>query len=198
MGVEESTDRLSHLKLEIRVDRLSNFNLDLSRDSAFFVRYYVVSGKGQRIRVDTREVFPSVVGPVWDEVATMECQGRVGEVLEPHAVVFELRRRRTRTRTLFFSGSRLLGRAEVAWKEVLAAPEKSLRRCVGFGSLSSEWSSGLKPPGLLVELKVEAMELCAASVKQKRIGMEKCGCEDSGGFGNEEEMLLAAATLNAW
>ncbi|KAG6498520.1 uncharacterized protein LOC121993645 [Zingiber officinale] len=196
MGIDESTDRLSNLKLEIRVDRLSNFNLDLSRDGAF-VRYYVVAGKGQRIRVDTREVFPSL-DQVWDEVATMECRGRVGEVLQPHVVVFELWRRRPRTtRTLFFSRSRLLGRAEVAWKEVLAAPEMTLRRCVGLGSLSSEWSSGVKSPGLLVEMKVE-VNCAAASVEKQRIGRERCGCRDSGGFGNEEEMLLAAATLNAW
>lgn len=126
----------------------------------------------------------------------MECQGLVGEVLEPHTAVFELRRR-PRARSLLSSGSKLLGRAEVAWKEVLASPKMSVRRCVRFGPLSSEWSGGLKTPGLWVEMKVEAMEFSAVSSTQ-RVGMEKCGCRKSEGFGTEEEMLLAAASMNAW
>ncbi|XP_074576278.1 uncharacterized protein LOC141832795 [Curcuma longa] len=197
MAINKATgDYLSHLKLEIRVDRLSDhFSLDLPRDDLIFVRYYIFAGNGERIRVDTREVSPSVI-PVWDEVAAMECQGRVGRLLEPHTAVFELRRR-PRTRSLLSSGSKLLGRAEVAWKEVLASPNMSMRRCVRFGSLSSEWNGGVKTPGLLVEMKVEAMEFSATSSTQ-RVAMERRGRRKSEGFGSEEEMLLAAATMNAW
>ncbi|XP_042425840.1 uncharacterized protein LOC122013663 [Zingiber officinale] len=202
MEMDKSNGDLSHLKLEIRVDRLSDFSLDLPCDNLIFIRYYIVAGNGERIRVDTREVSPSVI-PVWDEIAAMECRGRsVGEVLEPHTAVFELRRR-PRAGSLISSGSKLLGRAEIAWKEVLASPKMSMRRCVRFGSLSSEWSRGgvKSTPGLLVEMKVEAMamEFSAASGSTQRVGMEKCGRRrKSEGFGSEDEMRLAAATMNAW
>ncbi|CAL9196997.1 unnamed protein product [Musa hybrid cultivar] len=189
----------SHLRCEIRVGRLSNFDLDLPGNP--FIRYYVFAGHGRRIRIDTKEVIPTG-SPCWDELATIECQGAsdpVRELLEPHTVVFELRRRSRRIPLLGrFTGSKLLGMAEVAWKEVLASPDMSLKRCVRFASLSSEFY-GLKPPCLSVEMKVEAAK--SLSNKQRsgrRPAMEGCACRSSERFGSEEDILLAAATLNVW
>ncbi|CAL9128135.1 unnamed protein product [Musa acuminata var. zebrina] len=189
----------SHLRCEIRVGRLSNFDLDLPGNP--FIRYYVFAGHGRRIRIDTKEVIPTG-NPCWDELATIECQGSsdpVRELLEPHTVVFELRRRSRRIPLLGrFTGSKLLGMAEVAWKEVLASPDMSLKRCVRFASLSSEFY-GLKPPCLSVEMKVEAVK--SLSNKQRsgrRPAMEGCACRSSERFGSEEDILLAAATLNVW
>ncbi|URE21727.1 hypothetical protein MUK42_12688 [Musa troglodytarum] len=189
----------SHLGCEIKVGRLSNFDLDLPGNP--FIRYYVFAGHRRRIRIDTKEVIPAS-NPCWDELATIECQGAsdpVRELLEPHTVVFELRRRSRRTPLLGrFTGSKLLGMAEVAWKDVLASPGMSLKRCVRFASLSSEFY-GLKPPCLSVEMKVEAVK--ALSNKQRsgrRPTVEGCACRSSERFGSEEDILLAAATLNAW
>ncbi|RRT34056.1 hypothetical protein B296_00055697 [Ensete ventricosum] len=189
----------SHLRCEIKVDRLSNFDLDLPGNP--FIRYYVVAGRGRRIRIDTKEATPTS-NPCWDELATIECQGAsdpVRELLEPHAVVFELRRRSRRIPLVGrFTRSKLLGTAEVAWKDVLASPDMSLKRCARFASSSSEFD-GLKPPSLSVEMKVEAVK--APRNKQRsgrRPAMEGCACRSSERFGSEEDILLAAATLNVW
>ncbi|KAJ8480557.1 hypothetical protein OPV22_024284 [Ensete ventricosum] len=190
---------LSHLRCEIKVDRLSNFYLDLPGNLS--IRYFVVAGSGRRIRVDTREV-PATSNPRWAETATIECQGAadpVGELLQPHKVVFELRWRRRGGASFLggFAGTKLLGRAEVAWKEVVASPDVASKRCVRFAAVSSELC-GLEPPSLSVEMKAEVTE----APKMQRIGrslaMEERGCRSRDWAASEEEIVLAAATLNAW
>ncbi|WOK96258.1 hypothetical protein Cni_G04965 [Canna indica] len=182
---------LSHLRCEIKVDRLTNINI---LSGSLFVRYFVFAGEGRRIRIQTSEVLPGT-DPCWNEVAAIDCQGgsdqlAVKELLEPQTVAFELRWRRTRSSVFGkLTRSKLLGRAEVSWKEVLASPGMSLRRSI---RLSSELC-GVKAPSLVVEMRVEAMKAVVRKMRR-----EECGCRSSEWFGSEEDVDLAAATLNVW
>nr|CAD1826353.1 unnamed protein product [Ananas comosus var. bracteatus] len=120
---------LANLKFEIKVGKLTNFKREV--EGNLFIRYYFFAGNNRRISVDTREIV-STNDPCWSELALFECSGNsdhINELLESRNVVFELRRRRT---LLFerFRGSELLGRGELAWKDVLGSRDISLEKCV--------------------------------------------------------------------
>lgn len=159
-------------------------------------------GKGRRIRIDTRELAPTSSSPTWDETATIECSSdAAGGVVEPQAVAFELRCRNVGAKgkgsilgRLTAGDSKQLGKAEVSWKDVVASPGMSLKRSIRFEAAGSGMR-GAKAPSLAVEMKVEGVR----SARRQGGRSEECGCTRSCEWlGSEEDVALAAATLNAW
>ncbi|KAG1366508.1 putative C2 calcium-dependent membrane targeting [Cocos nucifera] len=187
-----------HLKYELKVVRLANFDPDLP--GSLFVRYYIFAGNGRRIRIDTREI-KSTSNPCWNELASVECWGAldtIAELLEHQSIVFELRWRRTTPILGRFTGSKLLGRGKLAWKDVLATCDVSLERWVSFVT-TSRASNGLKSPTLFIEMKVNVM-----NVRYKgRVGRlmsywRDCGCKHCDWIGSEEDMFQAATIVDGW
>ncbi|PON86130.1 C2 domain containing protein [Trema orientale] len=127
----------SSLSLELKIIEAKNVESKTRGD--LFVRCYLPSGgsKKRRIGVDTKEV-PSKNDHVWNQSFSLECSGIGHEgsmdltKLSQESLVFELRwRNRVPVLgTSGFGGSKLLGRAEIAWEEVIESPNMVLDKWV--------------------------------------------------------------------
>ncbi|XP_008790834.1 uncharacterized protein LOC103707903 [Phoenix dactylifera] len=189
---------MSHsLECELKVGRLANFDLDLPGN--LFVRYYIFPGNGRRIRVDTQEI-RSTGNPRWNELASFECWGAsdpIGELLEHQSIVFELRWRRTMPVLGRFTGSKLLGRGKLAWKDVLGTSDASLERWVSFVT-TSRGLNGLKSPTLFIEMKVNVVNVKYKGRVGHLMSLKDCGCKHCDWIGSEEDMFQAATIVDGW
>ncbi|XP_072971226.1 uncharacterized protein [Typha angustifolia] len=184
------------LKFDVKVVRLADLDVELER--SLFIRYYIFAGDGRRIRIDTREI-SSTSNLNWSEFASFECRGSLallGELIEPQNLVFELRWRRRRAAILGrITRSKLLGRGEVAWKDVAEAKGMSLEKWVKLHVTGHE-SDSFKLPTLLVELKIQAIDGRNKRIDGRRMGWKRCNCEDCEWIGSEEDMFQAATIVN--
>jgi hypothetical protein len=91
---------------------------------ALFLRCHVPAGGGRTIQIDSQTVEAHVGDVVsWRDVASLTCDGSaasVRELADTRSVVFEVRRKRKKIMGRA-AGSVLVGRAEVAWRDVVAA-----------------------------------------------------------------------------
>lgn len=161
-----------------------------------FIRYYVYIGGGRRIRIDTREI-SSASDPHWDEKSSLECvvpSNSVKKAICAHNVVFELRWRRDKSCFGMKAKSKVLGRAEVAWEDMLV--EKRVSFVMENPLRVTE---GCKPPSLLVRMGIKVRDL---ELREKRREKHKeCNCESCGWIGSEEDMFVAATAatmIDAW
>lgn len=187
----------SHLKCELKVVRLANFDHDLP--GSLYVRYYIFAGNGRRIRIDTRGIQPTS-NPCWNELASVECWGALDpivELLEHRGIVFELRWRRTVPVLGRLAGSKLLGRGKLAWKDVLGTSDMSLERWVSFVT-KSRASNGLKSPTLFIEMKVNVMNVKSRGRVGQLMSWKDCGCKHCDWIGSEEDMFQAATIVDGW
>ncbi|XP_068638375.1 uncharacterized protein [Aristolochia californica] len=195
--MEATRNQLSSLNCELKIMRAKN--LDFIAPGKLFVRYYLVAGNGQKIRLSSREI-QSSCEPHWNESISLECGGAPDTVAElrRQKVVFELR---WRTSPLLgrIVRSTLLGRAEVSWKDVLESDDMSMVRWV---TLSTKNCSpvGLKPPALQLDMRVR-IPAEAPKVK-RRVGSsakwKECGCRDGSCNGRDEELFAIVAAVDVF
>ncbi|CAM0906837.1 unnamed protein product [Alopecurus aequalis] len=104
---------------------------------ALFLRCHVPAGGGKTIQIDSQSTEARNGDIVsWRDVASLTCHGSAAclrELADTRSVVFEVRRRRKKIMDHAF-GSVLVGRAEVAWRDVvaLAAGDAAVERRVSL------------------------------------------------------------------
>jgi hypothetical protein len=146
---------------------------------ALFLRCHVPAGGGRTIQVDSQSAEAHVGDVVsWRDVASLTCDGSaacVRELVDTRSVVFEMRRRRRKImgRT---GGSVLVGRAEVAWREVVAvdAGDAAVERRVALTvpALGGGWTLA---PVMSVRMSVRVSETAAPVRRSTGSYRETCG-----------------------
>ncbi|PAN38473.1 hypothetical protein PAHAL_7G174300 [Panicum hallii] len=213
------------LELGVKVVRVAGLDLAdhrLEGGGALFVRYYVPAGDGRRrLRVDTREVPCGGGDPFWGELARFERWGYLPSAAGAAAtgsttpaapggggIAFELRwrpRPSSGLAALLGAGarrrrpSRVLARAELAWPEDAASPERWLTLSPAAG----RELGGRKAPRLLVEVSTVRTAVAGGGGKgaRKPGGASGCcsageRCGQCGWVGSEEDMFLAATFIS--
>lgn len=204
----------SCLSLELKIIQAKNVETKTRGD--LFVRCYLPGGSNKkRIGLNTKEI-RTKNDHVWNESFSLECSGIGGsmDITKPRqeSLVFELRwRKRVPViGTSAFVGSKLLGRAEIAWKEVIESPNMVLDKWVTMVNSSGGdrvFKGGLKPAKLKVEIRVrvwtEEEILGKTTVKMGKKNLDECGCKDGhhhGQYACDEyyDVFALAATLEAF
>lgn len=184
----------STLKCELNIIKAKNLDF-ISTAGNLFVRYYLVDGKGSRIRLNSREI-RSTSDPAWNEHVSLECQGATHStlgVLGQQTVVLELRWRSSAPVIGRMVRSKLLGRAEMAWKDVLESMDMSVEKWVTL-KISSGGVVGLKPPALRLGMKVEVVEKEKSRAVLGSNRWKECSCRHCEN-GRDEEIFAIAAAL---
>uniref|UniRef100_A0A0E0LNJ5 Uncharacterized protein n=1 Tax=Oryza punctata TaxID=4537 RepID=A0A0E0LNJ5_ORYPU len=126
-----------HLQCEISSVKVTGLSCP-GGGALIFLRCHVPAGGGRTIQIDSRGTDVDGGGgggalsidASWRDVASLRCDGSpacVRELVDRRSVVFEVRRRRRqrrRIRAMILGtavGSELVGRAEVAWRDVVVA-----------------------------------------------------------------------------
>lgn len=184
----------SSLRCELRMIRANH--LDFIPPGDIFIRCYLSTGTGKRIRLNSREI-PSTCDPCWNQSFTLECHSSATSSLEElrrQSVVFELRWRCSFPILDRIVGSKLLGRSEIAWRDVLQSADGSIERCIPITTTSCPLV-GLKPPSLQVGLRVGALEKVERRVVRLK-NWNQCGCGDGGcNYRDEEDIFAIAAAM---
>ncbi|GLJ46766.1 hypothetical protein SUGI_0986310 [Cryptomeria japonica] len=169
--MEERKSRCS-VQLKLDVVGAKNIALQPGCKGSLFVRYYL----NKKIAVNTKEVEASPE-PHWGETFCLECGGKGMDqmlsalIMESESVVFELRWRRRRE---IFGGSKskVLGRLEVSWEELLSSPTLSLSKWFPLGK---EGKQDVPLPLLTPALQIAMSVTVAAETHRQKIS--KCSEE---------------------
>jgi len=148
------------LSCEVRIKEAKNVSSNLG--GSLFVRIRLPRHKTESL--NTRQI-PSRNDPIWDETFSLECpQIDDTRITASDTLGFELRRRSA----VPFSGSKLLGSAEIPLERILSS------------SMVDTWlslNSRRGGAGEAVKLKVEISATCRAETK-KRAREYGCACRD--------------------
>ncbi|XP_042495081.1 uncharacterized protein LOC122074320 [Macadamia integrifolia] len=175
-------DEVFSLRIRLRI--IEAKSLEFITSGKLFVTCYLCTGNKERIRLNGREI-PSTSRPYWNESVSLECSAankdQCLDQLKQQSVVFELRWRNNSPILGRIVGSKLLGRAEIPWKDVLESSNMAIQKWVTTISASSDvLDLGLKPPALHVEMKVGVPSI-AKMVKRMSDDAskkwDKCGCK---------------------
>ncbi|KAL5992380.1 hypothetical protein ACLOJK_013297 [Asimina triloba] len=185
------------LKCDLKIIRAKN--LEFVPGGDVFVRYFLCTGAGagKRIRLNTREI-PLMDEPCWNERASLQCQSSTDTLkeLKQQSVVFELRWRSATPVIGRMVGSKLLGRAEVAWSDVLGSTNASMEKWVTLTTKSGA-VLGLKQPALQLGFRVEIVEDVERMHTRRCRSMkwDDCGCRHGDCNARDEEIFSTAAAL---
>ncbi|CAL5084153.1 unnamed protein product [Urochloa decumbens] len=201
-----------HLQCEISSVSVTGLG---SAAGELFLRCHVPAGGGRAIQIDSRgadqpdgsgetTTTPGAAAPAavsWRDVASLNCDGspaRMRELVDRGAVVFEVRRRRSRRAPLLgrvFMGSELVGRAVVPWRRdaggsggdavaVELAGPSGRRRVLG--------EEEAPPPVLSARMSVRVSETPVPAGRRRRAGSSprQSGCDWSVG---DEDVFAAVA-----
>ncbi|XP_043719543.1 uncharacterized protein LOC122667347 [Telopea speciosissima] len=200
----------SSLNCELRI--IEAKNLEFISTGKFFVRCYLNTRNNERIRLNSTREIPSTSQPFWNESTSLECSSTANsyciDELKQQSVVFELRWRNNSPMFGRFGGSKLLGKAEVSWKDVLESSELVVQRWVSIVPSSSSSSlvvEGLKPPALHVEMKVRVPNMAAEMMmvsKRRDVALKRwkdCGCRHGHCCNSGDvELFALMATIEAF
>ncbi|XP_042495082.1 uncharacterized protein LOC122074321 [Macadamia integrifolia] len=179
-------------------------NLVFITSGKLFIRCYLCTGNTERIRLNSREI-PSTSHPSWNDSVSLECSAanrdHCLDQLKQQSVVFELRWRNNSPILRRIVGSKLLGRAEIPWKDVLESSNMTIQKWVTTVSASSDvLDHGLKPPVLHVEMKVGVPSM-AEMVKRRDDALKRwneCGCRHgSCSISGDDDVFALAAAIEA-
>ncbi|KAL6652629.1 hypothetical protein ACP70R_011554 [Stipagrostis hirtigluma subsp. patula] len=184
----------------VRVAGLGADHLQSMEGGSLFVRYCVPAGDGRRrLRVDTREVPCAGCGDAsWGELARFE---RWGCAAAAAGLAFELRWRPPAAPSAGLSAllgrrpSRVLARAELAWRDVETSQAPAAERWLPLSPAGRELGVCKQAPRLLVEVRIVRAAAGDEVMEQGRSGGvadERCSCGECGWVGSEEDMFLAA------
>ncbi|XP_038882269.1 uncharacterized protein LOC120073498 [Benincasa hispida] len=189
-----ASQKLSSFNCEIRI--LEAKNIEFTSPKNLFVRYYLSTDNNKRIRLNTTQI-SSVSDFTWNQSFSLECLGSQDSIhsLQQSTIVFELRQ--AKSRPVFGSSSRLLGRAEIPWSEVFESANMGIERWV---SLVSANNGTVKQPKLKVGMRVRVPEEMEMNKKMKRFRkwQDECGCCESskvGDFCEDYELFALAAAM---
>ncbi|CAN1190674.1 hypothetical protein LINPERPRIM_LOCUS39994 [Linum perenne] len=139
-----------------------------------FVRYYLSSGNN-KIQLQTREI-PSGDHVVWNESFSLDCLGTQDSIndLKSSSVVFELRWRPSSRSNIILgrASSKLVGRGEVTWRNVMESSGMEIEKWVVMCPKNSKRCDGVKPPSVKIGMRVVSVP---TSTKKKNENYE-CGC----------------------
>uniref|UniRef100_A0A0D9X1P3 Uncharacterized protein n=1 Tax=Leersia perrieri TaxID=77586 RepID=A0A0D9X1P3_9ORYZ len=182
-----------------------------------FLRCHVPAGGGRTIQIDSHAVVvddggsSSSIAATWHDVASLRCDGSpacVKELVDRRSVVFEVRRRRRprqRRRigigVFLGSSSELVGRADVAWRDVAvgddgdAVVERRVELAAAAAVAAVMW----------VRMSVRVSETTAAAVsangRSARAAARRIrergngGCEWSAAGGVDDDVFAMAACV---
>ncbi|XP_042475058.1 uncharacterized protein LOC122057119 [Macadamia integrifolia] len=193
-----SDEHLSFLSCELRI--IEAKNLESISTGKLFVRCYLSTGNNERIRLNSTREIPSTSHPYWNESASLECSTAnhscCMDELKQQSVIFELRWRKNSTRLGRFSGSKLLGKAQVSWKDVLESEsdELEVQRWVSTIPTSNLVLEGLKPPALHVGMKVRVPCMTELVKRRRDVGLKRwkdCGCRHGNCCNSGDDDLFA-------
>ncbi|KAJ0975037.1 hypothetical protein J5N97_017002 [Dioscorea zingiberensis] len=138
--------------------------------------------QGKRFRIETQEF------PFQSFIDTVSSSKPIKELLKKQNIVFELRVRKPKSLcSKFFTKSKLLGRAEVGWMDVLHNNGSSMEKWISF-VMAPRFSADEKPPALLVRMAARV----AGETKKRPLERHECDCESCQWVGSEEDVFLAA------
>ncbi|KAJ4965092.1 hypothetical protein NE237_016941 [Protea cynaroides] len=177
-------------------------NLEFITTGKLFVRCYLCTGNNERTRLNGREI-SATSHPYWNDSVSLECSAandHYMDELKQQSVMFELRWRNNSPILGRISGSKLLGRAVVSWKDVLESSELAIQKWVSMDSVNSHDLEGLKPPALHIGMKL-GVPCMAEMVKRRRdvalMRWNNCGCRHGSccacNIADPELFALAAA-----
>lgn len=190
----DTTQKLSSsFSCEIRIFEAKN--IEFKSPKNLFVRYYLSTGKNQRIRLNTRKI-SSTSDFIWNESFSLECLGSKQSIhiLKQATVVFELRQAKIHPVFGRVLGSLLLGRAEIPWNHVFESPNMEIERWVSLVSARE----GFKQPKLSVGMSVRVPEEIEMGKNRrfKKWNDDECGCESKvAHFCADHEVFALAAAM---
>lgn len=158
MPMDATSQCLSSIDCEVSIIRAKNIEFNKPSSGGLFVRCYISAGNNQRIQLNTKEIPSSRSDFLWNEHFSLECLGTQGSInsLRQGNVVFELRRRCTESFLGRISGSKVIGRAEIPWKNVFESPSMEIEAWVQMVSKNSRLHQDVKPAKVQVRMKVGA------------------------------------------
>lgn len=165
----------SSLKCELSIIRAKN--IEFKSSGHLFVRCYLSAGNNTRVQLNTKEI-SSKSDLFWDEFFSLQCQGTEDAInsLRQGNVAFELRWRSTKPILgRLIGGSKILGRAEIPWKNVFESPNMEIETWVRMNSKNPCLHQDVKPPSVQVKVKVGVPEMT-----NERRWDDSCGCKDGG------------------
>ncbi|XP_057808997.1 uncharacterized protein LOC131023472 [Salvia miltiorrhiza] len=162
----------SSFSLELRIVKARNVFVKACRE--VFVRCYISTASNKRIRLDSQEI-SSDSNMTWNQTFSLNCSGTPETMrsLKQGTIVFELRSRSAATLISRMSGSKLVARAEMPWKDVVGVPVHD-KWIVMTAKNSYVYNDEVKPPGIQIATKVEEI------AELKRSKPYNCGCMDCG------------------
>eukprot|EP01018_Ginkgo_biloba_P035013 Gb_25938 [translate_table: standard] len=151
--------RKQSMQVMLDVVRARNINVKEVKGTSVFVRYYVKANRNGNkvIALNTKEVSASSQ-PEWRETLCLECgtQGKrdIASEVRSEFIVFEVR---VRGGGLIggMRGSKMIGRVEIPWRDLLDSPTLSIENwfplSINGGQIKKE---SIKPPSLHIALSV--------------------------------------------
>uniref|UniRef100_A0ACD5YX28 Uncharacterized protein n=1 Tax=Avena sativa TaxID=4498 RepID=A0ACD5YX28_AVESA len=182
-----SGDVVCHLQCEISSVEVTGLGCT-GGARALFLRCHVPAGGGRTIQIDSQGAEAHVRGVVsWRDVASLTCDGSAGcvrELADTRSVVFEVRRRRKKIMGRAV-GSELVGRAEVAWRDVVAveagdAAVEERQVALAVPARGGGWTArgdAAPAPVMSVRMSVRVSETAAPFRRSVGSHRETCGCE---------------------
>ncbi|KAJ4752855.1 hypothetical protein LUZ62_087260 [Rhynchospora pubera] len=167
-----------HLKFDIKIVKLDTL-VEQALDENLFIRYHIPTFDDRRIQVDTREI-QNKKNVSWDESASFECHAnfdKIKQVRKSSHIAFELRSKR---RKQAFGGvmarSRVLGRGEISWNDVVGSEGMKLEKWINLREKGLKLDE-FKLPNLLVEIEVQVRRDVESNNKKKCRFTKTCDCE---------------------
>ncbi|XP_043719541.1 uncharacterized protein LOC122667345 [Telopea speciosissima] len=185
-----------HTSLNCELRIIEAENTESISNGKLFVRCYLCTGNNEKIRLNSREI-PSTSHSYWNESISLQCSATKDciEELKQQSVMFELRWRNTTPILGKIGRSKLLGRAEMLWKDVLESSELGIERWVTMVAKRSHVLEGFNyPPALHVEMKVRVPGT-TETVKKRRWG--EYGCRHEGCNGGGDDLFALAFAFEA-
>ncbi|CAA3011801.1 uncharacterized protein LOC111367528 [Olea europaea subsp. europaea] len=174
MGYQSS----SMISCELRIIRAKN--IDLKPTGELFVRCYLSAGNNKRVQINTPRI-STKSDLIWNQTFSLDCSGSDKDdslsSLKQGTVVFELRWRSTAPFVGRINGSKLLGRAEIPWKNVFVSPNMEIENWVVMTPKGQKWvDEDAKPAAVQIGMKIQ--ESPQASVKRRKNDRkwDECGC----------------------
>ncbi|KAH7652749.1 hypothetical protein IHE45_19G037600 [Dioscorea alata] len=173
---------MSHsIHYQLNILNLKNLDSLHHLHEQLFIRCYIPIASNKRFRIETQQL------PFHTSIDIKSNSKSIKDLLKKHNIIFELRLRNPKSMFKFVSKSKLLGKAEISWMDILHANEKSMEKCISF--IMFHWLSiDIKPPSLMV--KMEA--LVTGETRKMINGGHECDCEACHWIGCEEDVFLAA------
>ncbi|CAI9753164.1 unnamed protein product [Fraxinus pennsylvanica] len=167
----------SSISCEIRI--IGAKNIDHKHQGEVFVRCYLSAGNNKRVQINTQQI-PTKSDLIWNKTFSLDCSGSDEDsisLLKQESVVFELRWKSTAPFIGRINGSKLLGRAEIPWKNVILSQNKEIENWVVMIPKDNKWvDEEAKPAAVQIGMKIQESALASIKRRKNDRKWEECGC----------------------